>query len=139
MTTSSPAATRHYPGRLYLALGLIVPFLGVIAFVVQVSMERLSMPWYMLIAAVLGVLLVLASLWQARSVWRVLALLLVVLIAGAEGSFFWAMRLPKYDGPAAEGQPFPSFKTVRADGSEFTQRDFEGDKHNVLVTFRGRW
>jgi cytochrome oxidase Cu insertion factor (SCO1/SenC/PrrC family) len=97
------------------------------------------MPWYLPIAAVLGVLLVLASLWQARSVWRVLALLLVVLIAGAEGSFLYAMRLPRYEGPVAVGQPFPAFKTARADGSEFTQRDLEGDKHNVLVFFRGRW
>jgi hypothetical protein len=139
MTTSSPAATRHYPGRLYLALGLAVPFLGVIAYVVQFSMERLTMPWYMPIAAVLGVLLVLASLWQARSVWRVVALLLVVLIAGAEGLFLIGMRLPKYEGPVAEGQPFPAFKTARADGSEFTERDLQGDKHNVLVFFRGRW
>jgi hypothetical protein len=140
MTTSSLAATRRYPGRLYLALGLVVPFLGVIAFFVQVfSMERLTMPWYMPIAAVLGVLLVLASLSLARSVWRVLALVLVVLIAGAEGWFLLEMRLPKYEGPVAEGQPFPEFKTLRADGTDFTQANLEGDKHNVLVTFRGRW
>jgi hypothetical protein len=139
MTTSSPAATRHYPGRLYLALGLIVPFLAVIAYVVQIQMERLTMPWYVPIAAVLGVLLILASLSLARSVWRILALVLVVFIAGAEGFFLMKMRLPEYKGPAVAGQPFPSFKTLRADGSDFTDRDLQGDKNNVLVFFRGRW
>jgi hypothetical protein len=120
-------------------LGLIVPVLGVIAYVVQFSMQRLTIPWYMPIAATLGVLLVLASLVQARSVWRVLALLFVVLIAGAEWSFLYAMRLPRYDGPVAEGESFPAFKTALANGSEFTDHDLQGDKNSVLVSFRGRW
>jgi hypothetical protein len=139
MTTTSLAATRQYPGRLYLALGLIVPVLGIVGFGVQMWMERLTMPWYVPIAATLGVLLILASLIQARSLWRVLALLLVVLIAGAAWAILYGMRLPRYNGPVAEGQAFPAFHTARADGSEFTDRDLQGDKHNVLVFFRGRW
>jgi hypothetical protein len=139
MTTSTLPATRQYPGRYYLALGLIVPFLGIIAYVVQFRMERLTMPWTAPLAATLGVFLVLFALWQARSIWRVLALLFVLLIAGAEWSFLYGMRLPEYKGPVAKEQAFPAFKTARADGSEFTDLDLQGDKDNVLVFFRGRW
>jgi hypothetical protein len=132
-------ATRQYPGRYYLALGLIVPFLGIIAYFVQLWMERLTMPWTAPLAATLGVVLVLFALWQARSVWRVLALVFVVLIAGAEWAFLYGMRLPEYKGPVAVDQSFPTFKAARSDGSEFTDRDLQGDKDNVLVFFRGRW
>ena len=96
-------------------------------------------PWYAPIAATLGVLLIAVALWQARSVWRLLALLLIVLLAGAEWAFMLETRLPAYAGPVAAGQPFPEFTTVRADGTPFTQRDLEGDQNNVMVFFRGRW
>jgi hypothetical protein len=93
----------------------------------------------------LGVVFVAASLWQARTVWRVLGLVLVVLVAGAGWTFllspteFGGTRLPAYAGPVAVGQPFPAFATTRADGSPFTQGDLEGHRNNVLVFFRGRW
>jgi hypothetical protein len=96
-------------------------------------------PWYMPIAATLSVFLIVVALWQARSVWRILALLLVVLLAGAEWAFMLGTRLPAYTGPVATGQPFPEFTTMRADGAPFMQRDLEGDQNNVMVFFRGRW
>jgi hypothetical protein len=96
-------------------------------------------PWYMPIAATLSVFLIVVALWRARSVWRILALLLVVLLAGAEWAFMLETRLPAYTGPVATGQPFPEFTTMRADGAAFTQRDLEGDQNNVMVFFRGRW
>jgi hypothetical protein len=139
MTTSSAAAPHRCPGRLFLALGLGVAALGVIGYVVQIAAQRLTTPWYVPWAATLGVALVAVSLWQARTVWRVLALLLLVLLAGAEWTFLLGMRLPAYTGPVAAGQPFPGFATTRADGTPFTQRDLEGDQNNVLVAFRGRW
>jgi hypothetical protein len=139
MSTTSLAAKRQYPGRLYLLLGVAIAFFGVVAYAVQFSMQRLTMPWYMPIAATLGVVLVIASLSQALSVWRVLGLLVVAGLAGFEWWMLLGMRLPEYNGPVAQGQAFPAFKTARADGSEFTERDLEGDKNNVLVFFRGRW
>ena len=89
--------------------------------------------------ALLGVVLIVMSLWERRTVWRVFALLAVVLLAGAELALLYAMRLPPYTGPIAVGRPFPAFETKRADGTPFTQRDFVGDRNNVLVFFRGRW
>jgi hypothetical protein len=139
MTISPTTAQRRYPGRLFLMLGLGLAVLGVIGYIVQIKMSRLMTPWYMPCLATLGVGLLVASLWQARTLWRVLALLLVVLLAGAEWTFLLAMRLPEYTGPVAEGQPFPAFATARADGAPFTQRDLEGEQNNVLVFFRGRW
>jgi hypothetical protein len=139
MTTSTAAVPRRYPGRLFLALGLACAALGVIGYVVQLSAERLFLPWYLPWSGTLGVFLLIVSLWQARTVWRVLALLLVMLFAGAEWMFIRAERLPPYTGPVAEGHPFPAFATVRADGTPFTEHDLEGEQNSVLVFFRGRW
>jgi hypothetical protein len=55
-------------------LGLGFAVLGVAAYPVQLSLQRLMLPWYMPTAALLGVALVTASLWKRRTVWRVLAL-----------------------------------------------------------------
>jgi hypothetical protein len=71
MTPPSPATPSHYPGRFLLAVGLALPFLGILAYVVQVSLQRLMTPWYMPVLATLGVVLVFMAIWQARSVWRV--------------------------------------------------------------------
>ena len=139
MTASSPAAPRRFPGRLSLALGLGLPVLGLVGYAVQIANQRLTAPWYLPLLASLGVVFLVLALWQARTVWRVLALLLVLLLAGAGWAFLLALRLPAYTGPVAAGQPFPAFTTTRADGTPFTQRDLEGDQDNMLVFFRGRW
>ncbi len=139
MTTASVAVPRRYPGRLLLALGLAIAVLGLIGYWAQIAAQRLFAPWYLPATATLGVVLLVAALWQARSFWRVLALVLVVLIAGAEWTFVLGTRLPRYEGPVEVGKPFPEFATVRADGSAFTQRDLEGEQNSVLVFFRGRW
>src|SRR6185437_10670879 len=125
MTTSSATAPRRFPGRLFLAMGLLLAVLGVIAYVVQIAMHNLLTPWYVPISATLGVVYLVLSLWQTRTVWRVLALLLLVLLAGAEWAFLLAVRLPAYTGPVAVGQPFPSFATTRADGTPFTRNDLQ--------------
>ena len=139
MTTLPATEPRRSTGRLFLALGLACPALGILAYVVQLKMQHLTAPRYLPFTGIVGVLLVVAALWQRRSVWRVLALLLVLLLAGAEGAFLLASRAPAYIGPGAKDQSFPAFATVRADGTPFTQRDLEGDQDNVLVSFRGRW
>jgi hypothetical protein len=139
MTISSTAAPRRFPGRLLLALGLGLAVLGPIAYAVQISMQRLMAPWYVPCSATLGAILLIVSLWQKRTVWRILALLLVALLASAEWTFLLGTRLPAYAGPVVEGQPFPAFTTARSDGSPFTRADLEGDHNEVLVFFRGRW
>ena len=139
MISSSSAAPHRFRGRVFLLLGLGLAVLGVVAYVVQISLQRLMAPWYMPALASLGVVLVVMSLLERRTVWRVFALLAVVLLAGAELAFLYAMRLPPYTGPIAVGRPFPAFETRRADGTPFTQRDLAGDRNNVLVFFRGRW
>jgi hypothetical protein len=139
MTSLSGAVPHRFRGRLFLLLGLGLAVLGVVAYVVQISLQRLMAPWYMPILASLGVVLVAMSLLERRTVWRVFALLAVVLLAGAECAFLYAMRLPPYTGPIAEGRPFPAFETRRAGGTPFTQRDLIGDRSTVLVFFRGRW
>jgi hypothetical protein len=139
MTTSSATAPPRSSGHLYLVLGLGLATLGVIGYAVQISMRHLTTPWYVPCLATLGVVCVAVSLWRRRTVWRWLALVLLVLLAGFEWTFLLAMRLPAYTGPVAAEQPFPAFATTRADGTRFTQRDLEGDQNSVLVFFRGRW
>jgi hypothetical protein len=139
MTTSSAIAPRRFPGRLFLFLGIALAVLGLLGYAMQLKMARLTTPWFLPISTTLGAIFLLVALWQARSVWRVLALLLVVLLAGAEWMFLLGTRLPAYTGPVAEKKSFPDFATVRANGTPFTQGDLSGDKNSVLVFFRGRW
>jgi cytochrome oxidase Cu insertion factor (SCO1/SenC/PrrC family) len=122
-----------------MTLGLGLAALGILAYVVQIKAQRLVTPWYMPIAATLGLVFLAVSLWKKRTVWRILALLLVGLLAGAEWALLLASRLPAYTGPVVAGQSFPPFATMQADGTPFTERDLEGDQNSVLVFFRGRW
>jgi hypothetical protein len=139
-TTLSPAAApRGGPGRLLLALGFGLTALGVVVFVVLLRTRHLVTPWYLPLSATLGAACAAAALWQRRTLWRWLALVLVLLVAGAAWALLLTTRLPAYAGPVTPGKPFPAFATVRADGTAFTQRDLRGDHDNVMVFFRGRW
>jgi hypothetical protein len=120
-----------------LGLGLAASGVGIYA--VQLYFQRLTFPWYMLALALLGVALVAASVWERRTVWRVLALIVIVLLGGFEVAALNALRLPPYTGPIAVGQPFPAFEARLADGTPLTQSDLAGDRDAVLVFFRGRW
>lgn len=138
---ASPPTVQARPttGRAYLLLGIALAVLGVMAYVAQVALLRLQTPWYMPIAATLGVILVAYSLWHKRTVWRMLGLVTVLLLCGLTWIFLLGLRLPPYRGPLAVGQPVPAFATQRAEGSPFTQADLAGDQNTVLVLFRGRW
>jgi hypothetical protein len=119
--------------------GISLAVLGVVAYAIQLYFLRLILPWYMPAAALLGVALVAASLRKRRTVWRWLALGVVVLLAGLELLALYAVRLPPYTGPVAVGYPFSVFEVRRADGTPFTQNDLIGEQHQALVFFRGRW
>lgn len=138
MSSSNPQRDRSQ-GRLLLLGGLALPVLGVVGFVVQLRLQRLLLPWYLPALALIGVCLVAASVWKRRTWWRVLSLVLVVLIAGAELAALNAMRLPPYHGPLVLGKEFPAFDAKKANGSRFTQNDLFGDQASALVFFRGRW
>jgi hypothetical protein len=139
MTNATNTAPAPSGGRLLMLAGLVVPLLGVAAYAVQLSLERLMLPWYMPAAALVGVALVVASLWKRWTLWRVLALVVVALLGGFELMAYSTLRLPPYTGPIAVGSPFPAFEARRADGRPFTQNDLIGDQHHALVFFRGRW
>ena len=139
MTIASSAEPRRVPGRLLPWAGLGLAGLGVAGYAAQLAMHRLTAPWYLPVLATLGAAVAAAALWQRRSVWRGLALILTVLVAAAGWMFILTLRLPAYTGPVAAGQPFPEFATTRADGEPFTQRNLQGDQNSVLVFFRGRW
>jgi hypothetical protein len=139
MTIPSTAAPRCYPGRRLIPLGLALAALGVIGYAVQIWTQRLTTPWYMPALGMVGAVCLVVSLWKKRTIWRILALLFVVLLAGFEWTFLLATRLPAYTGPVVVGQPFPAFATTRSDGTKFTQDDLHDGQNHVLVFFRGRW
>jgi hypothetical protein len=122
-----------------LALGLGLPVLGVLGYAAQLWARHLTAPWYLPLAATLGVALLAAALWQGRTAWRWLALSLAVLVASGGWAFLLGTRLPAYAGPIEADRPFPEFATARADGTPFTRRDLDGGSDSVLVFFRGRW
>ena len=139
MNTPPPKDSHGRPGRALVVLGLALPLLAVGAYAAQLWTYRMTAPWYLPVAATLGLLLIAASLWQARTACRWLALVPVLLACAAAWLFLLGTRLPAYNGPVAVGAQFPAFATVRADGSPFTDRDLAGDADNVVVFFRGRW
>ncbi len=139
MTGSTNNASRDSLARLLMLSGIGVAVLGVVAYAVQISLQRLMAPWYMPILATVGVLLVIKSMKRRRTVGRMVALVAIVLLTGAEWGFLYELRLPLYTGPVAVGRPFPAFEARRADGTAFTHRDLAGDQNSVLVFFRGRW
>jgi hypothetical protein len=122
-----------------LLLGLGIAIGAIAAYAVQIMSHRLTAPWYLPYATTLGVAFVALSLWQMRTVWRVLGLILVLLLAGGAWMLVFGGRLPPYTGPVAVGRPFPAFETIRADGTPFTDRDLQGNQNTILVFFRGRW
>ena len=142
MATSSTEPVVGKPpgrGRLLLALGFVLALAGIGGYIVQVAMLRLTTPWYMPALTTLGALLLVVSLWQRRTFWRILGLVVLVLLAGAEWAILFMAMLPKYEGPVTESKPFPKFATEKADGTSFTQSDLESGQNSLLVFFRGRW
>lgn len=140
MTAASDiTAEDRSSGRRLLYGGLALTAAGIIAYAVQLLNHRLATPWYMPCLATLGAGLAARSLWRRRTLWRVLAMLLVALTAGAEWMFVLGTKLPSYAGPVAAGQAMPDFTSTRASGGPFTHRDLVGDQNHLFVFFRGRW
>ncbi len=139
MTDPASGPSSRSSGRLLILAGLIVPVLGVAAYAIQLSLKHLMLPWYMAAAELLGVALVVASLWRRQTCWRVLALVVVLALGGFELMALNATRLPPYTGPITVGRPVPAFEARRADGTPFRQTDLIGDQNHAIIFFRGRW
>jgi hypothetical protein len=122
-------------------LGIGVVLLGPILYVAQVLWAKLLwMPWYVPALAAAGVALLLLAVLRRPTAWRIAALVLFGLLAGAEGYFFLGLsKLPAYTGPVSAGTSLPEFHTTRADGSDFGRDSLRGEQHTALVFFRGRW
>src|SRR3954463_10514344 len=110
----STTRTTRPRGRLLMLLGLGLAALGIAAYVLQLWLQRLSVPWYTPAMALLGAALVAASLREKRTAGRVRALVVVLLLGGFEVLALISMRLPRYTGPVAVGKPFPAFEAKLA-------------------------
>ncbi len=133
-------ASRRYAGRIYIGLGIAATVLGPVLYWMQVvHAKHLTVPWYVPILGTVGVALSLVALFRARSFWRILAIVLLSLLAAGEWFFVAISKLPAYSGPVAADQAFPAFTTSLADGSAFDQNSLKGEQNTVMVFFRGRW
>jgi hypothetical protein len=139
MTTPSKITAPRSAGRAFLLLGIATAAAGIAAYAAQVLLaQRLFTPWYLPILGTLAVLLLLLALWRRVTVWRIVVLVPVLLLAAGEW-FMLVGGLPPYTGPVAVNQPFPAFATTLADGTPLTQADLRGKQGTVMVFFRGRW
>ncbi len=139
VSTTTTAIDRSR-GRGLLWAGIVVGLLGIPLYVVQFQMGMFTVPWYQPALAALGVLLLLGAVARRRSITRLIALVLVAAFAGLDSYFVVSMsKLPSYEGPARVGQKMPAFRTVKADGTPFTEKELQSGKFNVLVFNRGRW
>lgn len=139
-TPANPSPDRRAGrGLLWAGIALAVLAIGLLA-VQWYGLGALFVPWYMPLVTAVGALLVLWSLARRFTIVRVVALLLLVALAGVEWyTLAVEARLPEYAGPAEEGKKLPPFQTTLADGSSFTQNDLEDGQRRVLTFFRGRW
>ncbi len=137
--TKTPAVGAP-PGRkpLFLA-GAALFILGIGWYVVQFSLNQFVTPWYMPILGTAGVLLMILSAWQRRSVIRFVGVAIFVLVCGLEWFLVLGSRAPAYTGPAQTGRKLPSFTAMLAGGEPFTSDSFAQGKPSVLLFNRGRW
>jgi hypothetical protein len=131
--------TASRPWLLFLA-GVLLFIAGPALYIVQVSQARLWMPWYVLVLAALGLVLMALSVWRRPGAVRIACLLLFVAIFGLE-TFVLAVatKTPLYSGPARPGQKLPIFTAAVANRAPFTSLDLEKGIPTALVFFRGRW
>jgi hypothetical protein len=83
---------------------------------------------------------VLLALLRRWTIWRIAALILCGLLAGAQWYFLLSLtKVPAYSGPVSTDAYFPAFSTMLADGSPFNQDSLRSEQNTALVFFRGRW
>lgn len=137
--TSPDTHTWLLSGRLSLWAGIGLVFLGPILYLLQIRAKLLSAPWYVPVLAAAGVALIVLALVGKPTMWRIAALVLCGLLAGAESYFVVSLsKVPAYTGPVSVGATIPAFRTALADGAAFDQDSLRGEQNTALVFFRGR-
>jgi hypothetical protein len=141
MTTISlpPVETKRSSGKLALWLGILLVLSGPLIYIWQFNAKLLAVPWYAPALSTVGIVLILASIWQKRSFWRISVLVLFGLVAAIQWLFVLGSKVPSYNGPAVAGASMPAFAAQLADGSGFDQESLKGKQNTVMVFFRGRW
>jgi len=136
----APTPKRSAGRGLYI-LGFFLLLCGPIAYGIEaISFEHLTVPWYMPVLGVIGLLLMIVATVRRWSVLRIFGLLLFGLLPFGEFLFLWSHSLlPKYDGPIAVGKPLPDFEIELASGDPFDNTDLLDGSATVMVFFRGRW
>ena len=136
-TPVANGAARRWP--LFL-MGLALFLAGPILNAIEIINGRLTMPWYLPILATLGVLFMIASVWQRGGILRISGLVIFAVLCGLIWFFVLVMsKVPNYTGPAQPGKKVPAFNTKLADGTSFSNEDLEEGDRSVLLFFRGRW
>jgi hypothetical protein len=139
LPTTSPSKERSQ-GRAYFWAGIGACLLGLALVAVQFGLKYLFVPWYSPMLFTLGAVLVFLSVVRRRSVLRIVALVLVTVLAGLEWYVLVSMiKLPDYTGPAQPGKKLPHFQAVLANGRPFTESDLSDGSRRVMTFFRGRW
>lgn len=137
---SPVSRVNRQPGRWLVWLGLFSCLIGPLLYGILIREKMLLVPWFAPILGTVGVVLLLLALLQARTISRIIVLIVVSLITAFEWFFLFSLSvLPTYAGPAVVGHPFPAFHTQLADGSPFTQDNLKGEQNTAMIFFRGRW
>jgi hypothetical protein len=127
-------------GRPWFWLGAGVFVLGLAAYIVQLRMKILTVPWYTPVLATVGVLMMLVAVWRRPTIIRIIGLVFFAVLGLGEWWFMLSLsRLPDYAGPIKPGTALPAFRAVRADGTTLTERELRDGTPTVMLFFRGRW
>lgn len=125
-------------GLLWVALGLVV--LSVVLCIVQYSLGRLMIPWYLPGLTTLAALLVLVSLLRWRTVVRIVLFLLLAALAGMEWHFLLsAARLPDYAGPGTSRKDAAAVSDHAGLRRSLHRRRLARRRARALIFYRGRW
>lgn len=136
-TVAAPVRGRRWP---LFAVGVLLFVLGPVGYFVMLKARYLATPWHAPVLALLGLVLMSASVRRQPGAWRIVAIVPFVLLCVLEWFFVLvAVQTPAYVGPAKPGEKLPGFTTTLADGQPFSNNDLALGKPTALVFFRGRW
>jgi hypothetical protein len=136
----APVAVRTCPagrGLVWLGWGFLV--IGIGTYWVQLlAFKQFVVPWYAPVLGTVGAAAMLVAVFRRRTILRILALVVCLLLVGIEWSFLLFMtQAPPYTGLTA-GDKIPAFVASRADGTPFGNEQLVGQP-TVLLFFRGHW
>jgi hypothetical protein len=125
----------------FFLIGVVLFILGPAINVTQMMLlGQFPTPWYLPILSTVGVLLMLISTCQNRSILRGVFLVPFAALCVFEWLMLTHLTIaPAYTGPAQAGAKIPAFTASYADGTTFSDHDLAQSDLNILLFFRGRW